>query len=150
MNFKERTRKQTAVGRYPGHCTNTGLAIVMNSYFKDHGFPYMVSDVAYDEGSNTLSIDGVMHLKAWGEDSYTQKSTYRASRAEYAENTFYFDKPLSEKEAQFVFPLGLVKSGRAYPTTSFAYSDYSAYDDPSSLALHWVDHIVLNITKDYD
>lgn len=149
MNFNERTRKQEAVGRYRDHFTDQGLADIMNGYFERYGDPYEVSDVSYDEGSNTLTVDGAMYLKAWG-DSYTQKSAYKADRARYTGDTFYFDEPLSEEEARLIFPLGLVKSGRTYPTTGFTYSDYSAYGDPSSLALYWVDHIVLNITKNYD
>ena len=74
--------------------------------------------------------------------------TYKGERSPHTANEFSFDNDLSGDEAEILFPLGLVKTGKYYPTSYLHYSDYAI--DGKPMKLHWVDHIILKLNKEYD
>lgn len=107
---------------------------------------YDITNVSYNGTSRTLKIEAVIGLKAYG-DGYERRCIYKGDRSKYDRNTFEFDEYLSQNIADIIYPIGLVKTGLYYPTKYFKYYDYHQ-DAPEKL--HWVDHIILDVTKVYD
>lgn len=107
---------------------------------------YDITNVSYNGTSRTLKIEAVIGLKAYG-DGYERRCIYKGDRSKYDRNTFEFDEYLSQNVANIISPIGLVKTGLYYPTKYFKYYDYHQ-DAPEKL--HWVDHIILDVTKIYD
>lgn len=114
---------------------------------KTYGYEnYNIISVSYNGTSRTLKIEAVIGLKAYG-DGYEKRCIYKGDRSKYDRNTFEFDEYLSQNIAKIISPIGLVKTGLYYPTKYFHYSDYHQ-DAPEKL--HWVDHVILDVTKVYD
>ena len=107
---------------------------------------YNIISVSYNGTSRTLKIEAVIGLKAYG-DGYEKRCIYKGDRSKYDRNTFEFDEYLSQNIANIIYPIGLVKTDLYYPTKYFHYSDYHQ-DAPEKL--HWVDHVILDVTKVYD
>ena len=143
----ERTARQDVVAPYQNYYSSISFDKEMNKYFERYNLPYDILSVKYNENTRTLVINVQMYLKAYG-NSYSTESHNVAERSPYKENAFFFDKSVSQNESEILFPMGLVKMGRYYPTTDFHYSDYGIRETP--MKLHWVDRIELNIFKNYD
>ena len=107
---------------------------------------YDITNVSYNGTSRTLKIEAVIGLKAYG-DGYERRCIYKGDRSKYDRNTFEFDEYLSQNIADIIYPIGLVKTGLYYPTKYFHYSDYH---QTAPHKLHWVDHVILDVTKIYD
>lgn len=142
-----RTSKQDVIGPYKDYYNEIKYINTLNKYFDREDLPYEGVYTQYDDETRTLTLSVAMYLKAYG-DSYSREYTYKGERSSYTENEFSFDHDFSGDEAEILFPLGLVKTGRYYPTKYFHYSDYAIEGKP--MKLHWVDHIILHLTKSYD
>lgn len=143
----DRTSKQDIIGPYTDYYKKIKYLNTLNKYFEKEDLPYECLDTHYEDTTRTLTIHVAMYLKAYG-DSYSREYTYNGERSPYTTNEFSFDNDLSGDEAEVLFPLGLVKTGKYYPTSCFHYSDYAIGGKP--MKLHWVDHIILQLTKEYD
>ena len=143
----DRTSKQDIIGPYTDYYKKIKYLNTLNKYFEKEDLPYECLGTHYEDSNKTLTIHVAMYLKAYG-DSYSREYTYNGERSPYTANEFYFDNDLSGDEAEILFPLGLVKTGKYYPTSCFHYSDYAIGGKP--MKLHWVDHIILKINKEYD
>ena len=143
----DRTSKQNIIGPYKNYYNEIKYINTLNKYFEKEDLPYECMGTHYEDSTRTLTIRVAMYLKAYG-DSYSREYTYKGERSSYTANEFIFDNDLSGDEAEILFPLGLVKTGKYYPTSCFHYSDYAIEGKP--MKLHWVDHIILHLTKDYD
>lgn len=118
-----------------------------NKYFEEEGLPYEIENMNYNTITRTLEISATMYLKAYG-NSHTAECTYIGERSSVTENVFLFDKGLSEDEAEFLYPIGLVKTGSFYPSQSFEY--FKRYDQKQPKKLDYIDYIIIDIVKDYD
>ena len=143
----DRTSKQDIIGPYTDYYKKIRYLNTLNKYFEKEDLPYECLDTHYEDSTRTLTIHVAMYLKAYG-DSYSREYTYNGERSPYTANEFSFDNNLSGDEAEILFPLGLVKAGKYYPTSCFHYSDYAIGGKP--MKLHWVDHIILQLNKEYD
>lgn len=143
----DRTSKQDVIGPYTDYYKEIKYLNTLNKYFEKEDLPYECLGTHYEDSNRTLTIHVAMYLKAYG-DSYSREYTYNGERSPYTANEFSFDNDLSGDEAEILFPLGLVKTGKYYPTSCFHYSDYAIGGKP--MKLHWVDHIILQLNKEYD
>lgn len=143
----DRTSKQDVIGPYTDYYKEIKYVNTLNKYFEKEDLPYECFGTHYEDSTRTLTIRVAMYLKAYG-DSYSREYTYNGERSSYTANEFSFDNDLSGDEAEILFPLGLVKTGRYYPTSCLHYSDYAIEGKP--MKLHWVDHIILELNKEYD
>lgn len=116
-----------------------------NKYFEEGGLPYEIENMNYDTITRTLEISATMYLKAYG-DSHVTECTYIGERSSVTKNVFLFDRGLSKDEAKLLYPIGLVKKGSFYPSQNFEY--FKGYDQIKKL--DYIDHIILDIVKDYD
>jgi len=119
----------------------------LQNYFEQNDLPYECLGTSYEIATKTLKINVFMSFKAYG-DGFTEEIDYKAERSTVSENVFVFEDRLNRDEAGVIFPLGLVKKGLYYPTSTFHYSDYGIKDIPEKL--YWVDSIELHLVKDYD
>ncbi len=143
----DRTSKQDVIGPYTDYYKEIKYVNTLNKYFEKEDLPYECFGTRYEDSTRTLTIRVAMYLKAYG-DSYSREYTYKGERSPYTANEFSFDNDLSGDEAEILFPLGLVKTGKYYPTSCLHYSDYAIEGKP--MKLHWVDHIILELNKEYD
>lgn len=143
----DRTSKQDVIGPYTDYYKEIKYLNTLNKYFEKEDLPYECLGTHYEDSNRTLTIHVAMYLKAYG-DSYSREYTYNGERSPYTANEFSFDNDLSGDEAEILFPLGLVKTGKYYPTSCFHYSDYAIGGKP--MKFHWVDHIILQLNKEYD
>lgn len=143
----KRSLKDDIINPYQNYYTGLNFETTIDKYFEKEDLPFELEHSAYDESTRTLKINVCEHLKAYG-DGYSREYTYKGDRATHEKNMFIFDESLSQEDAEIIYPLGLVKTGTHYPASSFYYSD--PYWDGKPKKLHWVDHIILNILKEYD
>jgi len=121
----------------------------VEDYFEEKDFPFELTSLKYDKKTKKLEMYVTMWLKCYGDrKSYTSEEKLCGRRSTLDEDSFFFDNSINEMKSHLLFPLGLVKDGRWYPTCNFHYSDYGIDGKPHMM--HFVDYINIYITKEFD